>query len=115
MSLEIPVKDVSDNFIGGQLFEFYEHWEYITQDEVILGYIKGVKLEFLRTPMQNFVPREIKCSFSEKEKIDKEIEKFLKKKIIVSATHSEGEFISQIFPSIDVLPNARLKQSQIEG
>ena len=98
MSLEIPVKDVSDNFIGGQLFEFYEHWEYITQDEVILGYIKGVKLEFLRTPMQNFVPREIKCSFSEKEKIDKEIEKFLKKKIIFSATHSEGEFISQIFP-----------------
>ena len=98
MSLEIPVKDVSNYFIGGQLKHYYEHWEKITQDEVILGFVKGVKLYFLETPTQYVVPREINCSTLQKEKIDKEIQKFLEKKIIIPACHSDGEFISQIFP-----------------
>ena len=69
----------------------------ITLDEAILYYIKGVKLEFSRSPVQYSIPREINCSILEKGKIDKEIEKFLQKNIVL-ANHSDGEFISQIFP-----------------
>ena len=98
LSLETPLIRVSDSFCGGQLIYFYNNWRCLTEDEVILGYVQGVKLDFVEFPVQVRIPKEIYCSEIEKQKIDIEVQKFLGKGIIFKTSHSNGEFISQIFP-----------------
>ena len=76
---------------------FFDNWRKITKDEVILDCIKGVKLDFLNTPLQINVPREYKVAMSDKLKMIEVIEEFINKGIIQEVSPVEGQIISNIF------------------
>jgi len=89
--------EVSDSFVGGRLKLFLPVWQKLTQDSSILQLVSGAKIEFSRQVRQNFPRKPINCSGEEKTKIDSEIVKYEKLRIVETADHSSGEFISQIF------------------
>ena len=60
--------------------------------------VLGICIPFLEIPQQAIIPPQIKSSVSEHDSITAEINKYLKLGIITEAQHSDGEFISQIFP-----------------
>ena len=57
----------------------------------------GYKIEFLANPVQITIPKPIKLSPQEIYHTDLQIDKFVKKGIIVKSYHEQGEFISNIF------------------
>ena len=89
---------VGVSFVAGRLRFFLDFWKTLTFDRFILEIIEGVKIPFDSFPAQLWQPREINCSVEEKTCIDAEIATYLTKGIIQTASHSYGEFVSQIFP-----------------
>ena len=83
--------------MGGRLKYFYNFWKTLTHDKTILEAIRGYRLDFDDTILQNHFPHPIRCSYTKKQKIDGQIVKFLNSGIIKKVEHCEGEFISQIF------------------
>ena len=91
------MSDVSDDKVGGRLKWFLPFWKTLTHDSSILQIVSGARIEFVR-PICQDVPRPpIRCSITDKSKIDSELSKYLRLGIIEHASHSDGEFISQIF------------------
>jgi len=93
MQLEI------DNFKGGNIKNFGYNWEKITSDKFILNTVKsGLQLEFENgiIPKQKTFPK-IKFNKDEKEILDKEIEKLLKKEVIAPCERENGDFVSSLF------------------
>ena len=84
--------------VAGRLRFFLKFWETVTSDIYILNIISGLEIPFESLPVQGNFPPEIRCSASEKESIDQEVEKFLNKGIIHEVVPCEGQYISQIFP-----------------
>ena len=70
----------------------------MTCDPLILQLVSGAKLNFTRHVKQNKAAIPIKCNYEDKCKIDTEIDKYVKLGIVEKTTHSQGEFISNIFP-----------------
>lgn len=91
-------KRLETGFRAGNVKHCFGMWEKITSDRNFLTMIKeGIYIQFTDEPTQMREP--VPISFSEDERmiIDAEIEKFLKKEIIVECDHTLGEFISTIF------------------
>ena len=87
-----------DNFRAGKTRDFLEKWKELTTDNWILQTISGYHVEIDRTPIQNFLPRQIKFSKYEHIKIQEELNLFLECSIIEKVTdYVPGEFISNIF------------------
>ena len=84
--------------VAGRLANYVEFWRSITSDKNILDTIRGFRIPFISFPKQVYIPREINCSQREKSLIDREIDKYLKEGIIEQVSHSNDQFISQIFP-----------------
>ena len=72
-------------------------WQKITSDKVILEAVTAYKLELLSEPCQSSVAPCIPFSVEEQVNIDMEIKKLLDKGAIRLCTHTQGEFISNIF------------------
>lgn len=86
-------------YIGGRIQNFIDFWKDVTQDNVVLDYVRGVQLEFDSMPVQDYPMPEIRCSQFESEAISGEIEKYLELGIISPVyEHIEGEYVSKIFP-----------------
>ena len=101
---EVSVPSVIDlnkwgsEFEAGRISSCVDEWAKITSDPAILSHVRGIKLEFDGDPPIQFWPMpEIKFSAQELEFVHQEIANLLSKKVIVKATHCEGEFISNIF------------------
>ena len=91
------IKDV-ENYKGVKTQYCYNEWEKLTDDKFILNLVRpGLKLEFIDKP-----PKQLKypshCFKTEKEVIQAEIEKLIKKGVIDQRipVHQEG-FLSGIF------------------
>lgn len=48
--------DYRRSLLAGKLKEFAENWREITSDPVILSWLNGYKLPFIKKPVQNAVP-----------------------------------------------------------
>ena len=92
----ITLKNTLDNFQAGKTSLFKNAWFKITNDSWIRNTIStGYKVEF---EDKSFIPKPLKFSCEEQQKIDKEIARFLQCKIIEKVDKVEdNEFISNIF------------------
>ena len=89
---------MGEQLVGGRLKNYLPFWKTLTSDNYILQLVAGAKLEF-NCPVRQNVPRpQIRCSHEDKYKIDLEVNKYLNSGIIERANHSQGEYVSQIFP-----------------
>ena len=82
--------------MAGRLKNYVHKWYTITSDQWILDAIRGVTIEFIAKPTQLFVPNQYKFNPLEIKIIDEQIACFLERGIIEKATHSNGEYISNI-------------------
>ena len=71
--------------------------EKLTSDDMILQYVKGVRVHFNIKPKQYFKPKPINFNSEEHSIIANEIRNLLDKKVIEKCTHEPGEYISTIF------------------
>ena len=94
MSLPFPP---SIPCMAGRLKNYVHKWYTITSDQWILDALRGVTIEFIVKPTQLFVPNQYKFNPLEIKIIDEQIACFLERGIIEKATHSNGEYISNIF------------------
>ena len=88
--------DNVSNVVGGRIKNHLSFWETITNDRIILDYVKGVKIEFDNFPVLYNHPI-VRFSDPEHKLIDLEMGKFLSSGIIEEVTHCSGEYISHIF------------------
>ena len=91
-----PQLDVTE-FKAGSLAYHYHEWTNFTSDANILNLVKGVDLEFIDTPAQNHVPRELHFNKAESKFLDDKIQELLTKNVITECGHDSVEFISPIF------------------
>ena len=86
----------ADSFQAGNIKNFLENWKRITSDKYILDIVKhGLKLEFL-SEAPNRKP--FRVTYNSKENnISQEINKLLKKKVIVETIAEKGYFFSSVF------------------
>ena len=86
------------HFQAGQVRNYSQHWELLTNDPVILDAIKHYHIEFeLDDPIQNKEPHNIRCSSNERNIISMEISKLLSKGVLELTHRSPGDIISNIF------------------
>ena len=86
------------HFQTGQVRNYSQHWELLTNDQVILDAIKHYHMEFeLDDAIQNKEPHNIRCSSNERNLISMEISKLLSKGVLELTHRSPGDFISNIF------------------
>lgn len=87
------------HFKAGNLKNCLAYWQTITTDPNILNKIKGLSIPFHDIAYQTSYPKQIKFSEEESIRIDNEIEKMLREKIITSVDNKpeQGEYISNIF------------------
>ena len=83
--------------MAGRLKNYVHKWHTITSDQRILDAIRGVTIDFITKPSQHFVPNQYKFNPLEIKIIDERITCFLERGVIERATHSDGEYISNIF------------------
>ena len=99
---------------------FYHVWKLLTSDKFILQCIKGVEIDLMSNVVQSRIPNPIRCCNSEKGKIDAEIDKFVRNKIIVEVEPLPDQFISNIFPrckssgQVRVILNLKSLNDEIE-
>ena len=76
---------------------FLENWKRITSDKYILDIVKhGLKLEFLSVAPHR-EPFRVTYNTKENDIISQEINKLLKKKVIVQTIAEKGDFFSSVF------------------
>ena len=88
---------IREEFLVGGLAQCYDRWAQLTSDPEILDYVKGVKLDFIETPVQDKLPHEIKFSKEEKILVQKEIKKFLELGILRKSQLKSGDYVSNLF------------------
>ena len=89
--------NLCENFRGGRISQFLSRWKRLTSDKSILRIVRGVIPDFVTSPSQARWPPPLKFDPIERQGIDIEIAKFLKKQIISASAHEPHEFISNIF------------------
>ena len=94
---KIPMDIWGDKYEAGRVALCEDYWSQITSDPVILGYVRGVQLDFEDLPDQSTPMPEVRFSVAEREFVRKEILSLLEKKVISKVEHVTGEFISNIF------------------
>ena len=87
----------ADSFQAGNIKNFLENWKRITSDKYILDIVKhGLKLEFL-SEAPHKEPFQVTYNSKKNNFISQEINKLLKKKVIVQTTAEKGDFFSSVF------------------
>lgn len=84
-------------FVGGNIVNRLRNWERLTSDPFILGYVKGVTLDFLSWPSQNHAPRPYRLNVEQSKFVDKELDTLIEKEIIETVPDTSGHYISNIF------------------
>ena len=95
---KISLKIKIDNFRAGRISYHVDKWKSITSDKFIINMVKdGIFIEFDNFTPQKEVPRQYKFNEIEHLAILDEIHSLLKKKVIKTVDHCNGEFISNVF------------------
>lgn len=85
------------NFTPGQLSEHISEWKKLTSCKETLSTISGLKLEFSEDFIPNIRQKPNQFSKSEQPLVEVEINKLLKKGVVVESVHEQDEIISPIF------------------
>ena len=84
-------------FASGKLKMYRKQWLKITSDAWVLNTLKGADIELIGYPHQYKPPPPMHFSVQEESIIQSEIDKLLKKKVIIPTQKQEGDFVSNIF------------------
>lgn len=87
------------SFRGGRISDYTQFWKTITFDREVLSIVSGMKIPLMDSNIERQSCRQIPFNISEKELINVEIQKMLKKGVIIPVSNKPepGEFISPIF------------------
>ena len=83
--------------LAGRLKYFVKAWETLTQDPNVLSLVKGYEIPLLSKPRQQKPPQDVQMNLAQRLLVDKEVDNMLKKGAILKVSHSEGEFLSNLF------------------
>ena len=84
--------------LGGRLRHFKSFWQSICKDRRILKLIDGVEFDFIKTPYQSKLPRQIKMSQEEHKFMEAKLQELLDNKSIVELKEiPPGAFVSNVF------------------
>ena len=83
--------------LAGRLRLFLPNWQKITVDPAILNVVRGYKLEFLSSPIQEYIRNPLQFSHAESEKIDSEVATLLEKGALSMVKPVSGQFLSSLF------------------
>ena len=72
-------------------------WENLTSDSFVLECVNGIKIPFTSTPYQKRIPKEYYADLEKSLFIDLEVDKLLKKEVIVEIDSVSDSFVSNIF------------------
>ena len=89
------LKKCIKEFQAGCLSKYFTVWESLTSDPEVLQTVKGLKLEFDEFPLSSGLKYEVNTD--DVESLKTEVNKLLKKGVIVPCDHEKEEFISPIF------------------
>ena len=83
----------------GKVKCFLKNWQAITSDQWVLSCVKGYEIDWVTSPSQTQMPRELVFSKTEAECLSEEIQSLLQKKAIseISMPICEQGFVSQLF------------------
>lgn len=84
-------------FIGGNIINKLRNWEALTSDSYILGYVKGVSLDFMSWPSQAHIPRPFRMNVEQSQFIDGEIESLKSRSIVEEVEDLSSHYVSNIF------------------
>lgn len=82
---------------AGRLKKFYSKWLTLTDNPIVLGWISGYTLPFIKTPTQSKVPKSINRLNAEDQLISCEISNLLSSGAIEKCNPTPGQFLSPIF------------------
>ena len=94
----LNLQELMDKFKAGKAAECLSEWKNLTSDVEILQIVTGDVIPFLSTPPKNRVVRLCNVSKDTKNKMEVEIQRMLRKSIIVRSSDEPDEFLSPIFP-----------------
>ena len=83
--------------LPGRIRHFSNNWEKFANNKKVLDMIGGLKLKFLEKPYQTKNPKQINMLQEEKLLVEYKIQELLKKGAIKQTSHSQNQFISNIF------------------
>ncbi len=92
-------QDMLNKFVGGRIShpEHVEQWEKLTSDVEILQAVRGDIIQFINIPPVKHEARPCNVGLENEIKIDDEIKKMLRDKIIIPVVHEQVEYVSPIF------------------
>lgn len=85
------------SFIAGRLKNYVREWESLTNDPLILSWVKGYKIPFHSHVHQSICPLKRNWSLTEFEIAQKMITELLNKGAISKCEYSKNQFVSDIF------------------
>ena len=103
LSHSIAVSNESSSELGqsvssvGDISNCLNRWKEITDNETVLDWVRGYKIEFSDNPVQIKAPRVIKFSDIESKFVEEKVAEFIDKGIVEQSSHCFGEYISNIF------------------
>lgn len=93
--------------IGGNITRHVKVWEKLTSDPWILSVVRGLKLHFWTTPVQEVEPRPFNLSKDQRETFNRSVSELLEKEVIERTGEEQGQFISNIF--VRPKPNGKVR------
>lgn len=79
---------------AGRLSKYFKEWKKLTQNKIVLDWVKGIKIPFRTRPLQVSVPP---CSLNCDKSYDKAIFDLIKVGAVSECLHEKGEFVSPFF------------------
>ena len=83
--------------VGGRLKLFLQNWQAIRRDPWILDTVQGIRLDFLTTPVQSYLPNPYFHKKADQDMIDAEVMNLVQKNAVCPADSMGDSFISNIF------------------
>ena len=83
--------DISMNTpVGGRLELFLQNWRAIRRDPWILDTVQGIRLDFLTTPVQSYLPNPYFHKKADQDMIDAEVMNLVQKNAVCSGFKRKG-------------------------
>ena len=92
------LKNLPDNFVGGNISSHVSDWEDITSDNLVLNIVQfGYDIEFKEVPPECLTKRQIIFNSTKEIVMSREIDKLLSVHVTRPITRDEVKYVSSIF------------------
>jgi hypothetical protein len=89
--------------VGGRLELFLQNWRAIRRDPWILDTVQGIRLDFLTTPVQSYLPNPYFHKKADQDMIDAEVMNLVQKNAVCSLETASVSLSKEILCTFDGL------------